>query len=205
MGSKSSEANSDEKPVHTVRISKTFWLGKTEVTQALWQAVMGSNPANFPKGNTYPVERVSLADCQSFTTKLNQMLGGNAFRLPTEAEWEYSCRAGTSGDRYGDIDVIAWYYSNSGDSTHPVGQKQANAWGLFDTLGNVWEWCQDWYGGYGAEYQTDPTGPASGVARVIRGGGWNNNVQNIRGTSRYVYPPDARLSALGFRLARTNE
>ena len=100
------------------------------------------------------------------------MVGGNAFRLPTEAEWEYACRAGTTGDRYGNIDVIAWYYSNSGSTTHPVGQKQANAWGLFDTLGNVWEWCQDWYGDYSAGYQTDPTGPGSGSYRVDRGGSW---------------------------------
>ena len=114
MGSNSLEADSDEKPVHTVQISKSFWMGKTEVTQGFWQAVMGSNPSNFKSGDNYPVEQVSWDDCQSFITKLNQMVGGNNFRLPTEAEWEYACRAGTTGDRYGDIDVIAWYSSNSG-------------------------------------------------------------------------------------------
>ena len=205
MGSDSAEAYGDEKPVHTVRISKTFWLGKTEVTQALWQAVMGSNPSDFDKGDTYPVETVSWDDCRSFITKLNEMFGGNAFRLPTEAEWEYACRAGTTEDRYGSLDAIAWYYGNSGNTTHPVGQKQANAWGLFDMLGNVWEWCQDWYGGYSAGYQTDPAGPAAGDARVVRGGTWSSNVWYVRSSSRYIYVPGSRLSGLGFRLARTND
>jgi formylglycine-generating enzyme required for sulfatase activity len=204
MGSSSVEANIDEKPVHIVLISKVFWMGRTEVTQGLWQAVMGSNPSSFKNGDTYPVETVSWDDCQSFITKLNQMVGGNAFRLPTEAEWEYACRAGTTGDRYGDLDAIAWYNSNSGNTTHIVGQKQANAWGLFDTLGNVWEWCQDWYGGYGAGYQTDPAGPGSGTSRVLRGGSWYNNAQYGRSSYRYGDDPGIRHSPVGFRLARTN-
>jgi formylglycine-generating enzyme required for sulfatase activity len=204
MGSDSAEAYDDEKPVHTVRISKAFWLGKTEVTQGLWQAVMGSNPSYFKSGDNYPVEQVSWDDCQSFITKLNQMVGGNAFRLPTEGEWEYACRAGTTGDRYGNIDSIAWYSSNSGSTTRPVGQKQANGWGLYDTLGNVWEWCQDWYGGYSSSYQTDPTGPASGAGRVRRGGGWFYRAQLVRSAIRDLYDPGDYGYTLGFRLARTN-
>jgi len=204
MGSNSSEANIGEQPVHTVRISKSFWLGKTEVTQGLWQAVMGSNPSGFKKGDTYPVEMVSWDDCQSFITKLNQMVGGNNFRLPTEAEWEYACRAGTTGDRYGDLDAIAWYSSNSGNTTHPVGQKQVNGWGLFDTLGNVYEWCQDWYGTYSSGYQTDPTGPASGAYRMLRGGSWLFYANFVRSAHRDIHRPGWRSDNIGFRLARTN-
>jgi formylglycine-generating enzyme required for sulfatase activity len=211
MGNNSSEASSDEQPVHTVQISKAFWLGKTEVTQGLWQAVMCSNPSYFKSGDNYPVEQVSWDDCQVFITKLNQMVGGNNFRLPTEAEWEYSCRAGTTGDRYGDIDAIAWYSSNSGNTTHIVGQKQANAWGLYDTLGNVWEWNQDFYGYYyySAGDQTDPTGPETGVNRVIRGGSWywynyGAPLPLARSSFRSSGYPVNRLSYIGFRLARTN-
>jgi formylglycine-generating enzyme required for sulfatase activity len=202
MGSNSSEADSDEQPVHTVRISKGFWMGKTEVTQGLWQAVMGSNPSYFKNGDSYPVEKISWDDCQAFITKLNQMVGGNAFRLPTEAEWEYACRAGTTGDRYGDIDAIAWYSGNSGNTTHIVGQKQANAWGLYDTLGNVYEWCQDWYGAYSAGYQTDPTGPGSGAYRVLRGACWNYSAQYVRSAIRgsFFHPGFSNFD-IGVRLA----
>jgi formylglycine-generating enzyme required for sulfatase activity len=203
MGNNSSEANFDEKPVHTVRLSKTFWMGKTEVTQGLWQAVMGSNPSYFKSGDNYPVEQVSWDDCQSFIQKLNQMLGGNAFRMPTEAEWEYACRAGTTGDSYGNIDAIAWYFNNAGNTTHPVGQKQKNAWGLYDTLGNVWEWCQDWYDEnyYQNSPAIDPTGPASGSYRVIRGGSWAYDIRFVRSASRFRYDPGYRCDFLGFRLA----
>jgi formylglycine-generating enzyme required for sulfatase activity len=201
MGSNSSEAYSDEKPVHTVRISKSFWLGKTEVTQGLWQAVVDINPSVFKSGDTYPVEAVSWDNCQAFITKLNQMLGSNYFRLPTEAEWEYACRAGTTGDRYGNLDAIAWYDSNSSGTTHPVGQKQANAWGLYDTLGNVWEFCQDRYGDYSAGYQTDPTGPASGADRVDRGGGYYGGARDVRSASRSRLGSGCH-SVIGFRLAR---
>jgi formylglycine-generating enzyme required for sulfatase activity len=204
MGSKSSEAYPNEQPLHTVQISKGFWLGKTEVTQGLWQAVLGSNPSEFKNGDNNPLEMVSWDDCQGFILKLNQMLGGNAFRLPTEAEWEYACRAGTAGDRYGDIDSIAWYINNSASTHHPVGQKQSNAWGLYDMLGNVWEWCQDWFGAYSAGYQTDPTGPAAGTYRVDRGGGWHNAPPDVRGTVRGAGDPGARSNGRGFRLARTN-
>lgn len=204
MGSNSSEALYDEQPVHTVRISKAFWLGKTEVTQGLWQAVMGSNPSDNKSGDNYPVEEVSWDDCQAFITKLNQMVGGNAFRMPTEAEWEYACRAGTTGDRYGNnIDAIAWYRSNSGGTTHPVGQKQPNAFGLYDTLGNVWEWCQDWFDDYYYQISPaiDPKGPGSGSYRVIRGGAWEDFSDIVRSAFRSYDFPGNRYCSFGFRLA----
>jgi formylglycine-generating enzyme required for sulfatase activity len=201
MGSNSSVANDDEKPVHTVRISKGFWLGRTEVTQGLWQVVMGSNPSYFLKGSTYPVERVSWDDCQAFITKLNQMVGSNYFRLPTEAEWEYACRAGTTGDYYGNVDSIAWYDGNSGSTTHPVAQKQANAFGLYDMSGNVWEKCQDWFGDYSGGYQTDPTGPVSGSFRVGRGGSWEFWARGVRSAIRGISVPGNRSNQTGFRLA----
>ena len=201
MGSNSSEAYPNEKPVHTVQISKGFWMGKTEVTQGLWQAVMGSNPSYFKKGDTYPIENVSWDDCQAFITKLNQMVGGNPFRLPTEAEWEYACRAGTTGDRYGNIDAIAWYEGNSVGQTHLVGQKQLNSWGLYDMLGNVFEWCQDYFGTYTAGYQTDPSGPVSGSFRVNRGGCWDFGARYVRSAIRRGNGPGIRDIILGFRLA----
>jgi formylglycine-generating enzyme required for sulfatase activity len=201
MGSNSSVANDDEKPVHTVRISKGFWLGRTEVTQGLWQVVMGSNPSYFLKGSSYPVERVSWDDCQAFITKLNQMVGSNYFRLPTEAEWEYACRAGTTGDYYGNVDSIAWYDGNSGSTTHPVAQKQANAFGLYDMSGNVWEKCQDWFGDYSGGYQTDPTGPVSGSFRVGRGGSWEFWARGVRSAIRGISVPGNRSNQTGFRLA----
>ena len=201
MGSTSSDGDPDEQPVHTVRITKGFWLGKTEVTQGLWQAVMGSNPSKFNYGDNYPADSVSWDDCQAFITKLNLMAGGNPFRLPTEAEWEYACRAGTTGERYGDLDSIAWYESNSGGVTHPVGQKQPNAFGLFDILGNVYEFCQDWYGPYAAGYQTDPTGAASGMYRVDRGGAYVYPARFERSAYRDGFEPGSRNIALGLRLA----
>ena len=200
MGSNSPEAYSDEQPVHTVRISREFRMGRTEVTQGLWQAVMGNNPSHFKNGDNYPVEQVSWGDCQTFIQKLNQVLGGNAFRLPTEAQWECACRAGTTADRYGNLDAIAWYDGNSGGSTHPVGQKQANAWGLNDTLGNVMEWCQDWYGPYTAGYQVDPSGPAYGNFRVYRGGSCGRASRLVRAATRSSVTADYRHSSLGFRL-----
>jgi formylglycine-generating enzyme required for sulfatase activity len=142
MGSNS--GNSDEKPVHGVRITKGFWMGKYEVTQGQWRDVTGRNPSNFEKGDHYPVERVSWQDVQGFIRRLNARTG-QEFRLPTEAEWEYVCRAGTPGERYGNIDDIAWYDQNSGGSTQPVDRKTPNAFGLYDMLGNVWELVQDWY------------------------------------------------------------
>ena len=149
MGSKSSEADDDERPRMRVRISRGFFLGKYEVTQGQWEAVMGSNPSRFDGcGPDCPVENVSWDDVQEFIRRLNAREGGNRYRLPTEAEWEYAARAGTNGDHYGNLAAIAWHEDNSGNRTHPVGRKAPNEWGLYDMLGNVWEWVEDWYGGY---------------------------------------------------------
>ena len=172
----SAGGNDDERPVHAVRISRPYALSKYEVTQAEWEAVMGSNPSGFAEcGPSCPVEQVSWDNAQEFIGRLNARAGGVRYRLPTEAEWEYAARAGTSGDRYGNLDAIAWYDGNSGGRTHPVGQKAPNAWGLHDMHGNVGEWVEDcWHDSYvGA--------PANGMAwtaggdcrgRVLRGGSW---------------------------------
>jgi formylglycine-generating enzyme required for sulfatase activity len=161
----------DESPVHRVKISRDFEMGKCEVTQAQWQAVMSNNPSSF-KGDNLPVENVSWNDAQEFIRKLNQADSKYQYRLPTEAEWEYACRAGTTGDYAGNLDDMAWYSNNSGSKTHAVGQKQANKWGLYDMHGNVWEWCQDWYDSnyYRQSPGADPTGPTAGSIRVYRGG-----------------------------------
>jgi formylglycine-generating enzyme required for sulfatase activity len=179
MGSdkgKDPEAHDDETPLHRVTISRPFYLGKYAVTQAQWEAVMGSNPSYF-KGRSNPVETVSWDDVQKFIWSLNIQEGNGCYRLPTEAEWEYACRAGTTGvysygDDAGSLGHYAWYAGNSGKKPHPVGQKEPNAWGLYDMHGNVWEWVQDWYDDYSSASVTDPKGPASGSYRVLRGGGW---------------------------------
>ncbi|MCW5201932.1 SUMF1/EgtB/PvdO family nonheme iron enzyme [Desulfobulbus sp. US4] len=161
-----------EKPVHEVCVDG-FWMGKYEVTQGQWKNIMGDNPANFQKGDDYPVEQVSWEDAQKFITQLKKR-SGKEYRLPTEAEWEYAARAKSSYKYSGgdDLNAVAWYDGNSGDSTHPVGQKKANAFGLHDMSGNVWEWCADWYGEkyYASSPKNNPTGPDSGAARVLRGG-----------------------------------
>jgi len=188
---------------HEVTISSPFYLQKTEVTQGLWVAVMGSNPSNFQNGNDHPVESVSWYDVQEFLEELNARDPGKNYRLPTEAEWEYACRAGTSGARYGELEAIAWYSDNSGDQPRPVGKKQPNAWGLYDMLGNVWEWCQDWYGSYSSSPVTDPTGPSSGSLRVLRGGGWIYRAPFCRSARRVDGPPNFPVDYIGFRLARS--
>jgi formylglycine-generating enzyme required for sulfatase activity len=207
MGSNSSQTYANEKPVHNVRISKGFWLGKTEVTQGLWMAVMGSNPSWSKNGDNYPVEFVAWNECQVFIQTLNRMVGGDAFRLPSEAEWEYACRAGSMDDRYGDLDAIAWYESNSGNTIHPVGQKQPNSWGLYDMLGNVFEWCQDWFDEkyYQNSPIIDPSGPSAGANRVLRGGCFGFYAEFIRSAFRFSDDPSTRNINFGFRLARTNE
>ena len=206
MGSESEEAiDHMEQPVTRVRISRGFYLGKYEVTQAEWQAVMGSNPSYLyfdECGPTCPVEGVSWDDVQEFIRKLNAAVGEERYRLPTEAEWEYAARAGTSGDRYGNLDAIAWYEDNSG-GTHPVGQKAPNAWGLHDMLGNVWEWTQDWYGDYPGGSVTDPRGPVSGSVRGCRGCCWYDGAGYCRASNRYYKSPGIRFDVLGFRLLRT--
>ena len=199
MGSTSAEADDDERPVTRVRISRGYWLGKYEVTQAEWQAVMGTNPSHVSGCGRCPVETMSWEDAQAFIGRLNARAGGSRCRLPTEAEWEYAARAGTAGDRYGNLDAVAW---NDGN-THPVGQKVANAWGLHDMLGNVWEWVQDWYEDYPGGAVTDPAGPASGSDRVARGGGWLLSAGNCRASGRADISPGVRGGILGFRLLRT--
>ena len=198
-----SDAESDEKPVHSVTLSG-YYIGKTEVTQALWKVVMGSNPSSC-KGDNLPVEQVSWNDCQKFIRKLNSLTGQN-FRLPTEAEWEFACRGGNnsrgykySGSNY--IDNVAWYDGNSGDKTHPVGTKAPNELGIYDMTGNVWEWCADWYGDYSSGAQINPKGPYDGSIRVYRGGGWSGGVSRCRSSNRDDRRPSGRSFFLGLRLA----
>ena len=204
MGSASSEVDrsSDERQVE-VSLSQPFWLAKTEVTQAQWEAVMGSNPSRF-KGPNLPVENVSWEDAQAYLTKLNEkgvLPDGWKFALPTEAQWEYACRAGEKGPYSGGtLDEVGWYGDNSGNQTHEVGQKKPNAWGLHDMHGNVWEWCADWYedtlkGG------ADPAGPSSDVLRVCRGGSWIIDASGCRAAPRCRSNPGNRNSVLGFRPA----
>ena len=203
MGSTSSEVSFGEQRVTRVRISRGFWLGRHEVTQDQWQAVMGTNPSHFFGCGSCPVENVSWDDAQAFIGRLNRRAGGTRYRLPTEAEWEYAARAGTSGDRYGaNLDAIAWYDSNSGERTHPVGRKVPNAWGLYDMLGNVWEWVHDWYDGYPGGSVADPRGAGSGSDRVRRGGCWILGAWLCRTSYRNPGPPGYRYRNLGFRLLR---
>ena len=210
MGSPDSDnmATDKEKPQHKVTLTKGYYLQTTPVTQRQWKAVMGDNPSHFKKGDTYPVENVSWDDCQEFIRKLNQKEGVQLYRLPNEAEWEYACRAGSTtkycfGDDEGGLAAYAWYEKNSGRETHPVGQKKPNAWGLYDMHGNVWEWCQDWYGDYPTGSVTDPTGHSSGSFRVLRGGCWNNNAWLCRSALRNAISPDYRNFDLGLRVLRS--
>jgi len=204
MGSPPGEANrSGEEPQHEVTISKPFYIGVTEVTQAQYEAVMGTNPSRF-KGATNPVDTVSWNDATKFCKKLSKKTR-YVVRLPTEAEWEYTCRAGTTtrfsfGDDESALGDYAWYECNSGSATHPVGQKKPNAWGLFDMHGNLWEWCADWYGDYPKGAATDPQGPASGADRVLRGGGWSHFPNYCRAAFRSFSSPGARLISGGFRV-----
>ncbi|MCQ2316611.1 MAG: SUMF1/EgtB/PvdO family nonheme iron enzyme [Bacteroidales bacterium] len=198
-----SDADSDEKPTHSVTLGD-YYIGKFEVTQELWEAVMGSNPSYF-KGNKLPVEQVSWDDCQTFIRKLNSLTGAN-FRLPTEAEWEYAARGGSRSRGYkysgsNSIGEVAWYTSTTNDSgTKPVGTKSPNELGIYDMSGNVYEWCQDWYGSYGSGSQTNPQGPSSGSIRVSRGGGWDFSALHCRVSIRISSAPGNRFSDLGFRL-----
>ncbi|MBO4287887.1 MAG: formylglycine-generating enzyme family protein [Kiritimatiellae bacterium] len=184
------ESEEDDERQHGVTLTKGFWLAETPVTQGQWESVMGNNPSYF-KGADLPVEQVSWDDSQSFIEKVNAQLSGVRLRLPTEAEWEYACRAGTTGayGGTGNLDEMGWYDENSGDRTHPVKLKAPNDWGLYDMHGNVWEWCADWYGDYPSGSVTDPTGPSSGSGRVLRGGGWGNCARYCRSASRGDYFP----------------
>lgn len=199
-----SNANDNEKPTHQVTLSN-FSIGETEVTQELWQAVMGSNPSYF-SGNQQPVEKVSWNDCQTFITKLNQLTGAN-FRLPTEAEWEFAARGGNKslGYKYAGgntIGDVAWYDNNSSSKTHAVAQKQPNELGLYDMSGNVSERCQDGYGSYGSAAQTNPTGPANASSRVYRGGSWRGGAWYCRVSYRDSGTPTYTFDSVGLRLAQ---
>ncbi|MBP5257662.1 MAG: SUMF1/EgtB/PvdO family nonheme iron enzyme [Prevotella sp.] len=209
MGSTSGE--SDEQPVHSVTLSD-YYIGGTEVTQALWESVMGSNTSQSSDPRR-PVEKVSWDDCQTFISKLKE-LTGLTFRLPTEAEWEFAARGGTKSMGYAysgsnNIDDVAWYSGNSyslGENdpdygTHYVGTKAPNELGIYDMTGNVFEWCQDWYGDYSSAAQTNPTGPTSGSYRVVRGGNWRLDASKCRVSSRTKYVPSAANPNLGLRLA----
>ena len=198
-----SDAYDDEKPTHDVTLS-SYSIGETLVTQELWQAVMGGNPSRF-KGVQRPVEKVSWYDCQDFIKKLNE-LTGKAFRLPTEAEWEYAARGGKQSKGYkysgsNDINEVAWYLGNSSSQTHPVKEKKPNELGIYDMSGNVWEWCQDSWGSYSSSPQTNPTGPTSGSDRVGRGGSWCNGAVGCRLSFRGDNDPGDASNILGLRLA----
>ena len=200
-----SSAESDEKPAHQVTLDG-FSIGETEVTQELWKAVMGSNPSYLTDDNKLPVEQVSWDDCHTFITKLNELTGQN-FRLPTEAEWEYAARGGNQSQGYkysgsNTNDEVAWYESNSDSETHHVASKKANELGLYDMSGNVWEWCQDWYGSYSASAQTNPTGPSTSSRRVSRGGSWGSSAGGCRVSYRGGTAPSRACDYLGFRLAQ---
>ncbi len=211
MGSEKGE--SDEKPVHKVTLTKAFYIGVYEVTQEQWEKVMGSNRSH-SKGPKNPVENVSWDDAQEFARKLSQK-ENVTYRLPTEAEWEYACRAGTISEYYwGDdpdlpeIVQYQWYRGNWDTSPwgpQPVGQKKPNLWGLYDMSGNVEEWCEDRYSGaYPADKEVvDPKGAAGGASRVLRGGGWSSQAINCRSAVRVGYSPSDRCGYLGFRLVRT--
>ena len=199
----SNEGYDDEKPVHQVTLSD-YYIGQTEVTQGLWQAVMGSNPSDF-KGAKNPVNKVSWNDCQDFTRKLNSLTGAN-FRLPTEAEWEFAARGGNKsrGYKYSGSDnlgSVAWYEDNSGNKAHPMGGKSPNELGLYDMSGNVWEWCADRFGSYPSSSQINPTGPSSGSNRVRRGGSWFSITMFGSVTNRYSGTPSLSDNDLGLRLA----
>jgi formylglycine-generating enzyme required for sulfatase activity len=205
MGSPDSarEADDNERPAHRVTISQPFYLGKYPVTQAQWEAVMGNNLSRFGGNPNHPVENVSWDDVHAFLRKLTEREGGGGYGLPTEAQWEYACRAGTETPRYHqDVNAIAWYKENSSGHPQPVGQKLPNAWGLYDMLGNVREWCHDGQRDYTADAVIDPMGSTgAGADRVIRGGCWIPSAPFVRAAVRIWLRPGDRGADLGFRCA----
>ena len=220
MGATSEQLNPDdkEKPTHCVTLSD-YYIGETEVTQELWVAVMGCNPSKCKKKKQRPVENVSWDDCQTFLQKLNALTGAH-FRLPTEAEWEFAARGGMSSRGYqysgsNNLGDVAWYNEDWGADTHTVKTKSPNELGIYDMSGNVWEWCQDWFGSYSSSFQTNPTGPSTGSVRfsrvsnpteadfyrVYRGGAWYGSARDCRSAARGYGTPDNRDYNLGLRLA----
>jgi len=209
MGSPAAEkgAAADEKPQHRVRITKAFYLGRYPVTQEQWTAVMGGNPSYF-KGPKNPVEEVSWDDGLLFFMRLNEKVGGGKFQFPTEAQWEYACRAGSTtrycfGDDEAGLAEYGWYDKIAGGTTHPVGGKKPNAWGLYDMHGNVWQWCADWNDStyYAHSPIDDPTGPASGTLRISHGGCWFSGAGAARSANHGRIEPEHRGSHIGFRAA----
>lgn len=215
MGSPENEAErGKDETQHRVILTQGYWLADTACTQALWQAVLGDNPSGF-KGEERPVETVSWNDVQRFIERLNERVPAGGFRLPTEAEWEYACRAGTTTAFWFGDQVSPEQVNYDGKSPYAGGSKgqyrnqtvavkalPCNDWGLYQIHGNVWEWCRDWYGDYPSETVVDPTGPAGGKRRVLRGGSWISNGRDTRSAYRYRYDPGSRYDNVGFRLAR---
>lgn len=192
----------DERPARRVTIRRGFYMGRYEITQAQWRTVMGDNPSNF-KGEDLPVEQISWTDAQGFIKKLNERGDPFVYRLPTEAEWEYACHAQMTGESMGDLNALAWYFNNSAGKTHPVGEKQANAWGIHDMLGNVWEWCEDVYH---ESYRGAPTDGSAWLSggdqryRVMRGGSWIDNAFYCRVNERIRATPETRQRNSGLRI-----
>ena len=215
MGSPSSEPKRDgDERQHKVTLTKGFYMGATEVTQGQWKNIMGSNPSGF-KGDNRPVENVSWNDCQKFIRKLNRQEGRNKYRLPTEAQWEYACRAGTTTPFYTGNCISTNQANYDGNYPMPgcskgryrkktltVASFSPNAWGLYDMHGNVWEWCEDCGGDYPSGHVTDPEGPSSGSTRVFRSGSWHNSAGTMRSANRNGYFPDTRGNDMGFRVVR---
>jgi formylglycine-generating enzyme required for sulfatase activity len=214
MGSPPSEKGRyDDEMQHRVTLTKGFFMGVTEVTIEQWKKVMGYSPSQSEvTGKTHPVEMVSWNECQAFIMKVNKLEKSRRYRLPTEAEWEYACRA-DSGLAFSNggivqagcglepsLDRIGWYCGNTTENTQPVAKKEPNAWGLYDMHGNAWEWCQDWYAAYPPGHIKDPKGPVTGVSRVFRSGGWGLSARSCRSAFRDKYAPDLKCRFLGLRL-----
>jgi len=206
MGSPESEAGrwEDEGPLHRVELTRGFWMAETPCTQAMWKAVMGGNPSRFEGSVQLPVETVSWDDIVKFLAAFNERVPGFGARLPSEAEWEFACRAGTAEPRYGELDEIAWHGGKSDGKTHEVGLLKPNRWGLHDMLGNVDEWCADGFTSYEARTAIDPF-VAHGPGRVFRGGSWLVGAQFVRAAYRFALEPGNRYGYLGFRLVRGQE
>ena len=207
------KAGSFTRMKHRVTVSRDFWLGKYEVTQAEYGAVMGRNPSQFTGDTNLPVDKVSFVDAMQYCVALSQrervaghLPSGFEYRLPSEAEWEYACRATTTnrfsfGETVAEADRYAWTAENSESKTHPVGQKQPNPWGLHDMHGNVWEWCLDWFSEYPPADVVDPMGPGGGKFKLFKGGGWNQDADFARSGNRFMMAPTSGIYFVGFRIA----